>query len=993
MDTSNGYNIKGQAAQDTSSLPIFDVEKVELQFSTTSDFVAAQVANNVLILALQTGRILRIDLDNAGDIDDIDLPRKPQEIGVIKRMFLDPTASHLIVSTTLGENFYLHTQSRQPKPLSRLKGIPIESVSWNPSQPTASTREILVGASDGNIYETYIEVSAEFYKREEKYLKRVYSVEGPVTGLYTDLIPGKLDLRRILVSTPGRLLHFLGRLGRQGQEGSGSIYTKLFESDIPTIHETSAGASSRSSALAVTPEGPGTPLDASSPERIFAWLSSQGVLHSKLLTSPATPELGHKIFSEARILTASQLPASKSTTGRQKGVQESASLVALTQWHIIQFVENRVVAFNRLDDSLVYDQLVLSAGQRAIALLADMKKNTFWLFTTQEVFEIVVRDEGRDVWKVMLKAQNFGEALQYANSAAQKDAVATASGDYLIKKGQFMEAAGVYGKSSKPFEQVALAFIDQGQKDALRNYLSVKLSTLRKSAVMQRIMLASWLTEIFMSKLNSLDDMLMTKAELAEDKTPADIKGQLLVVRREFQDFVSRYKASLDRKTIYDIISSHGREQELLYFATTIDDHNYVLAYWVQRENWPEALKALNRQTDPEIAYKYGSVLMSHVAVDFIDILMRQSNLNPRKLIPAFLNYNQMSDIPLSQNQAVRYLLFEINHRDSTDSAIHNTLLSIYASHPSRDESSLLAYLESQSPTTIVTSTTSRVDILQSLPYDADFALRLCIQHVRIHSCIHIYTRMGQYASAVSLALQHQETDLAISVAERPEHDAALRKKLWLSIARSVIASPAMQENSAAEGKSDTTPLSTALSLLRRAPPNTLRIEDLLPFLPDFIRIDALKPEICAALESYSASIDSLKQDMDASAATSARIKEETQKLGRRWVLLEPGEACAVCGEVLLERRFWVWGCGHGCHGDCAGRAVERWGAKATAKRIKDIRRLVEIGGIERKRRDALVKELDELVGASCPVCGDLAIRMVDEPFVGKDEDVGSWAL
>lgn len=70
LDPSNGY----MAARDLqglneSSLPIFNVEPVQLQFSIASDFVAAQVANNVLVLALATGRIIRIDLDNPADID------------------------------------------------------------------------------------------------------------------------------------------------------------------------------------------------------------------------------------------------------------------------------------------------------------------------------------------------------------------------------------------------------------------------------------------------------------------------------------------------------------------------------------------------------------------------------------------------------------------------------------------------------------------------------------------------------------------------------------------------------------------------------------------------------------------------------------------------------------------------------------------------------------------------------------------------------------
>lgn len=59
-------NVDGVAE---ASLPIFNVERVQLQFSIAADFVAAQVANNVLILALATGRILRIDLDNPADID------------------------------------------------------------------------------------------------------------------------------------------------------------------------------------------------------------------------------------------------------------------------------------------------------------------------------------------------------------------------------------------------------------------------------------------------------------------------------------------------------------------------------------------------------------------------------------------------------------------------------------------------------------------------------------------------------------------------------------------------------------------------------------------------------------------------------------------------------------------------------------------------------------------------------------------------------------
>jgi hypothetical protein len=70
LDPSSGY-VAASTLQDLNEtlLPIFSVERVQLQFSTASDFAAAQVANNILILALTNGRILRIDLDAAEDID------------------------------------------------------------------------------------------------------------------------------------------------------------------------------------------------------------------------------------------------------------------------------------------------------------------------------------------------------------------------------------------------------------------------------------------------------------------------------------------------------------------------------------------------------------------------------------------------------------------------------------------------------------------------------------------------------------------------------------------------------------------------------------------------------------------------------------------------------------------------------------------------------------------------------------------------------------
>jgi hypothetical protein len=173
-------------------------------------------------------------------------------------------------------------------------------------------------------------------------------------------------------------------------------------------------------------------------------------------------------------------------------------------------------------------------------------------------------------------------------------------------------------------------------------------------------MVASWLVEVFMSRLNSLEDNLSTITSHANaSETSSDtIKSQLSAVNKQYQQFINKYKDDLDRKTTYEIISSHGRQNELLYYANSVNDYSYVLAYWVQREKWLEALDVLKRQTNPEMFYKYSSVLMANVGMETVDILMRQSNLNPRNLIPALLNYNKFTSVPLNQVGADSVILY-----------------------------------------------------------------------------------------------------------------------------------------------------------------------------------------------------------------------------------------------------------------------------------------------------------------------------------------------
>lgn len=849
-------------------------------------------------------------------------------------MFLDPTASHLIICTSLGENYYLHSQSRQPRPLGRLRGVPIESIAWNPALPTASTREVLIGASDGNIYEAFIEVSTEFYRKEVKHLKNLHKLpDGPITGLWVDNLDGRSDLRRVVIATQSRLFHLVGRTGH-GNDSSGSVYTRLFESEHPIVHEMARTSAASHSALAISPDVQETePYQDNQQEKAYAWLSSQGIFHGTLLQSPAEQTLGSKVFAESKTLPRSQIISD--AMGKRKPGPDNIDAMALTQWHIICLLGGRVVTINRLTGQTVSEHDVLTTGQKAIGFAVDMQKYTFWLFTSQEVFEIVPRDEDRHIWQILMEAQQFEAALQQARGQDQKETVAAAYGDYMAKKGNWKEAAALYGNSNKPFEDIALRMIDNNQHDALRSFLLTKLAATKRTAIMQRMMIASWLIEIFMAKLNSLDDTIGTQAELSESLNATESHRLLQTVRKDFQEFVVRYKNDLDKRTVYDIISSHGREEELLHYANSVKDYQYVLSYWVQRENWVKVLDVLKRQTDPEVFYRYSTVLMTHAPQETVEILMRHADLKPRSLIPALLEYSRSNpNVANSQSQAIRYLNYAIHQLNSKDSAIHNTLVSIYASNPSKDESGLLSYLQAQG---------------EEPRYDPDFALRQCIQHHRTLSCVHIYTSMGQYLQAVDLALSHNEVELAAVIADRPITNPQLRKRLWLAVARKVI--------SQSDG------IKSAIEFLRRC--ELLKIEDLIPFFPDFVVIDDFREEICEALEDYSRSIDDLKKEMDESSQTAANIKMDIAALDHRYAIVEPGEKCYVCGLPLLSRQFFVFPCQHAFHSDCMGRKVLEQAGVSKSARIKDLQVQIHRGLVSGPKREAVVAELDSLVASA----------------------------
>lgn len=88
--------------------------------------------------------------------------------------------------------------------------------------------------------------------------------------------------------------------------------------------------------------------------------------------------------------------------------------VLLTHFHFMVLSGNTVYVINRYDDSIVFQEEIPETEENILGLCADLKKSTYWIFTTEHIFEIVATEEDRDIWKIMLNDKHFDNAMRFA---------------------------------------------------------------------------------------------------------------------------------------------------------------------------------------------------------------------------------------------------------------------------------------------------------------------------------------------------------------------------------------------------------------------------------------------------------------------------------------------------------------------------------------------------------------------------------------------------
>uniref|UniRef100_A0AAV1V4J9 Pep3/Vps18 beta-propeller domain-containing protein n=2 Tax=Peronospora matthiolae TaxID=2874970 RepID=A0AAV1V4J9_9STRA len=992
--------------------PLFELREHGLKISRRKGFtlICMGVGNGVLAMGSQEGVLLRCTTeatDSNGTIEEIMIEPRV----AMSSVFIDPTGAHVLVSMENGSNFYLHTGSTRPKKLLKTQGMQFTSVAWDRQSGSPEASEpILIGTTSGAVFE------AAFDGGKEKAVTKAFQIanQGAIAGIAFEHwhLPSGEKRHYVMLTTsasgkrPTRVFQFMSG-GRGGFEAMFQEYTspdKLRFQEMPGDMTT---AELRFYVKQSRERAKG-----------FGVLTGEGVYHGDFVFGLSSTM--ENVTTGTGLLAYPSKPE-KSSDGR--GSWTPPVSMAVTQYHVVLLFARHIQVVSKLSGVVVMEESFDSRVGNVHGIVVDDTFNTVWIHSSRRILEVVIADEDRDVWKLFLSKavmgngddRDFEQALAVCRNGWERQRVLTAQADKLFDKGKFDRAAVMYAKTTRSFEEVALKFLEIESRDSLLLFLLQKLKSLGSDEKTQQTVLCSWIVELFLDKFNVLKGSVQD----------VDAHANLLF---EFKQFLQDQKSHLDPATTFNLILSHGRPDELVFYATLIEDYEKVITYHVDRGEYGaaiELLRSVETSKVEELWYKYSPELIIHKPKEVYEAWLEAATLNPTRLIPSIVRHvHQKSDAGAESastttksrsvlDMAIRFLKFAIK-QGNRDPTIHNYLLFLLAKHP--DERLLISFLRKRHNGKHL--------------FDIAFALRFCTQNEKNRACIYIYSAMGLYQDAVEKALQ-VDVKIAKEMAGMPEDDET-RKKLWTLIAKHTID---------AGGE-----IKDAMNILKES--DLLKIEDILPFFPDFVLINDFKKEICESLEVYNDRIEQLKEEMQDYTQSAELIRADMQQLRKRCAVVSGNQRCELTGQNILGKEFYLFPCSHAFHAGALRQEMQKHLNSFQRQTVKQlVQKLNELStempastnffqrplsafpflnlsssekeamtpGSEgssaattakaksaakeqsiAQEREMVQQKLDEIIASECMFCGEVMIKSIHTPFITPEDEANEgseWAI
>lgn len=956
-----------------------EIEHVELGFinELNKNICGLQVEGNLMCFALRTGSLFLIDLDTPSNVIRCQIPLV-RDGGVnaekVLKIWLNPSRSLILVKTNFAK-YYLcdvdvivktngesMTQNAiaSVKQLSK-KNCDVRSVAWVRNAKATGMHDkfnLLIGTARGQVY--YIEINS---KLSEQNATLLYESPDSIDGIYWNDANGD-----IIIASKNKLIYWDGlQSSSNNNKNDREISPKITLSKKRKSNEVEEYEHMHmeyTNKFAVY-------------KNSFAWVMESGIVFSNV---EQVKKSNKKVLGSSKVILNVELPNSK------KPIRD----IMLSDYHILILRESSITIVNQLDNSVIYNQSIWSNDNEHILGFASdvhFKQATFWCFSASNIFEIILKKESNSVWRLLCDQQRYDDALNLQDlSLFEQSSIQYLKGMHLLEENVYSDAAKCFGKSDTvSIPEIALKLLDgddgmlkigEQKLNALQFFLSEKLLNYRHKDSLKYTIILDWIMWNYVRLFCLIDEKACSEREPERlkywDQRKEEISSS---VKKLIDDNINL----LERGTFYQLLEKSGRRIELLYLAEKLNDHQYLMNYWIRNENWYESLKVLQKAKDPQLAYKHANILLVNCSQSTINTWMTMENLNPVFLIDAILTYfsiyqkSTKGSKVLQENYALTYLKWYVGNNDVNDKIIYNTIVYMMITTPIIQEGNDAMQTDHNNDNDVIEFMEN-----YSSKSHLEFVLRLSLKFERIKVAIYLLKLSDQYEDAVDLALSNGLVDEAKEIAnmESLAKDFTTKRKLWIKIAQVVLSQhlekPDIKQN--------------IRSIIRESE-GTVKINDLLPFFNEFTTVANLKDELVRSLEEHNHEIITIRDKIKHSLELKKDIIHETEKFKERYRILEPGKSCDQCQKMLQTRKFLVFPCGHCFHTDCLIRAILSSNDYNLKGKIENFQKR-----LNKDRKSVNPKELEELMATKCCLCSDIAINKIDEATI-DDKERSQWVI
>ncbi|KAL6945239.1 hypothetical protein ACO0QE_002688 [Hanseniaspora vineae] len=932
------------------------IEKVQFEQSIQGQICCLEVTNNimhtVMFQSTDQGKFLKmfvIDLDHPEKVQILDIPHIRENEAIAKTWSISTpkTAQSGIMLMSAGGKYYHYSNKIGKitflKKLSKKQNFTASAVTSIVSEEEEEEEEggkqcVLIGTDQSKLY--------KYNLQTEKITKLHEWSRDIVEGIsYTDSTLWVIVGSSISVFSD---LHSIKDLKINTQPSTVEVYEKCSSKIQHLQHKRFI-------------ENPNT--------NSFGWITKNGVVFGSLSESP----------SKAKVLLNFELPLHNDSV---------ITDLLMSDYHIVLLTQGKqLLIVNQLNNKLVFQEKInLPSNEELHGFKVDYTNNTFWLFSKTSVFEIVVKNEYTNVWRILLEMNEYQKILNI-NDFPQfdKEFVYQKYGDYLLSKNEFLEASKMYSYSNSDISFTTLKLLEKHDIRSLQNFFVQRLAH---------------------SNLTKMQQKLYTSLILWN-------YVQMQAEDRVIREFLIKYVNKIDKTLAYDVLKYQKTASNLLFYANLVKDYKFVLDHWISLENWYEASKILLLLNQEQYVYQYATVLLSNDPETTVQMWMKLAStiqIYPEKLIKPILGYYSSCYLRATgtENYALNYLawcvaneqLIASDYSRNTNGLKHNSKIITPLVH-----STILYMMITDKKNTaefkIIEYTRTHAG-----KFDSNFILNLSLKFDRIETAINLYSDMNLLEEAVNLAIMHKMLETAKRIASLSKssvystnstvgNDAtydissstttnfapgrvpillddsevnseiAIRKPLWIKIARVLLLDPMARKN----GK-DTKQTITDIILESNG---VLTIKDLIPLFDSMTTIANVKDELIKSLEQHADSMQQISHEITNLVNIKKNIINQMELLDKAYVEIKPGTICDECDTFLQTKKFYCFPCGHNFHINCLISAILKGGDFMLSGKIQDL---------QKKRKADWVKELDQLIAAKCPFCSEISINNIDEPLM-----------